>query len=200
MMSFPSFCDRHYYPAEKVLVTDRIIAALFLWAVPSVLTPNHITLFRIVATVPTITLLLFEQYAVGIPLFLFVALTDALDGALARTRNMITDWGRIFDPVADKLLVIPSLAILMVKNLPIELVLLIIALELFVMGAALVWRNRGGVISANMWGKVKMILQIVGIFLLLLSLWLGFPTHQVAALVLGASVYCSIMSIVYHGI
>lgn len=200
MMRLPSFSDRHYYPAEKVLFTDRIIAALFLWAVPSVLTPNHITLFRIVATPPTIILLLFEQYTIGIPLFLFVALTDALDGALARTRNMITDWGRIFDPVADKLLVIPALAILMVKNLPIGLVLLIVALELFVMGAALVWRNRGGVISANMGGKVKMMLQVVGIFLLLLSLWLGFPLQHVAALVLGASVYFSIMSIVYHGI
>lgn len=200
MMRLPSFSDHHYYPAEKVLFTDRIIAALFLWAVPSVLTPNHITLFRIVATAPTIMLLLLEQYTIGIPIFLFVALTDALDGALARTRNMITDWGRIFDPVADKLLVIPALSILMVKNLPIGLVLLIIALELFVMGAALVWRNRGGVISANMWGKAKMILQVLGIFLLLLSLWLGLPLQHVAALVLGASVYCSIMSIVHHGI
>ena len=80
MMRLPSFSDNRYYPAEKIFVTDRMIAALFLWAVPSVLTPNHITLFRIVATVPTIYLLLFEQYAVGIPLFLFVALKKRKSG------------------------------------------------------------------------------------------------------------------------
>lgn len=164
------------------------------------LTPNHITLFRIAATAPTIFLLATEQYAVGIPIFLVVAFTDALDGALARTRNMITEWGRMFDPVADKLLVIPSLLILILKNLPLGLALLIIGLELFVMGVAVAWRNRGGIISANVWGKIKMILQVAGIFLLLLSVWLGLPLQGFAAMVLGASVYFSIASIVHHGI
>jgi len=168
--------------------------------VPSGLTPNHITLFRIVATAPTIFLLAREQYAIGIPLFLFVAFTDALDGALARTRNMITEWGRMFDPLADKLLVIPALVILILNNLPFGLAFLIIALELFVMGAALVWRGRGGVISANGWGKVKMILQIIGIFLLLLALWLSVPLQTIAAIILGASVYFSIASIVHGGL
>lgn len=163
-------------------------------------TPNHITLFRLIATPPTLFLLAGEQYAVGIPLFLFVAFTDALDGALARTRNMITDWGRMCDPVADKALVIPIVTLLVIKNLPLSLALLIIALELFVMGAAVVWRNRGGVISANVWGKIKMILQVSGIFLLLLSVWLSLPLHTAAALILGASVYFSIASIANHGI
>lgn len=199
-MRFPSFRDTRYSAAEKVFWTDRLIERTVLWAAPPLLTPNHITLFRIAATAPTIFLLATEQYAVGIPIFLVVAFTDALDGALARTRNMITEWGRMFDPVADKVLVIPVLVILIVKNLPLGLALLIIALELFVMGAALVWRNRGGVISANMWGKMKMILQIVGIFLLLLAVWLGLPLQGVAAMVLGASVYFSIASIVHHGI
>lgn len=164
------------------------------------LTPNHITLFRIVATAPTLFLLATEQYAVGIPVFLFVACTDALDGALARTKNMITEWGRMFDPVADKLLVIPTLLILILKNLPLWLALLIIALELFIMGMAIAWRNRGLVISANMWGKIKMILQITGIFLLLLSVWLSIPLQLVAAAVLAASVVFSVISIVKHGI
>lgn len=199
-MSIPSFFDTRYYTAEKVFLTDRLIERAVLWALPRQLTPNHITLFRLVATVPTIYLLFAEYYTIGIPFFLVVAFTDALDGALARTRNRITDWGRMFDPVADKMLVIPVLAILILKNLPLGLALLMIALELFVMGAALVWRNRGGIISANMWGKIKMILQITGIALLLITLWLDVPLQSVAALVLGASVYFSIASIVHHGI
>ena len=199
-MRLPSFHDTRYLSAERVLWTDRIIARTVLCVVPSGLTPNHITLFRIVATAPTIFLLAREQYAIGIPLFLFVAFTDALDGALARTRNMITEWGRMFDPLADKLLVIPALVILILNNLPFGLAFLIIALELFVMGAALVWRGRGGVISANGWGKVKMILQIIGIFLLLLALWLSVPLQTIAAIILGASVYFSIASIVHGGL
>ena len=199
-MSFPSFFDTQYYPAEKVFWADRVIERTALRVLPRFVTPNHITLFRMFATPATLALLAGEHYAVGIPLFLFVAFTDALDGALARTRNMITDWGRIFDPLADKALVIPIVTLLIVKNLPLALALLIITLELFVMAAAVVWRNRGGIISANVWGKIKMILQVTGILLLLLSVWLSLPLQGMAALVLGASVYFSIASIANHGI
>ncbi|MEK7122351.1 MAG: CDP-alcohol phosphatidyltransferase family protein [Patescibacteria group bacterium] len=199
-MTLPSFFDTHYYPAEKVFWTDRVIERTVLRVLPRFVTPNHITLFRLLATPLTIYLLAEERYSFGIPLFLFVAFTDALDGALARTRNMITDWGRMFDPAADKVLVISAIVLLIIKTLPLGLALLMIALELFVMAAAVVWRNRGGVISANVWGKIKMILQVAGIFLLLLSTWLSLPLYDGAALVLGTSVYFSIASIVNKGI
>lgn len=199
-MNIPSFHDTRYYAAEKVLWTDRIIERMILWAIPPSLTPNHITLFRFIATVPTIMLLANGKYAVGIPVFLVVVLTDALDGALARTRNMITEWGRMFDPLADKLLIIPTLTILIFTNLALGIAVLIIGLEFLIMVAALVWRKRGGTISANGWGKIKMILQVVGIMLLLLSVWLSLPFQMIAALILGTSVFFSIMSTVYHGV
>lgn len=198
-MGYPSFRDTHYLLAEKVLASDRIIDRLFLWLMPDWITPNHITLFRIIATAPTLILLATRHYDIGVPLFLFVASTDAVDGALARTRNKITEWGMMFDPVADKLLIVPVLLILLLSHLPIPLALTIISLEFFVVGTALIWRKRGGVIQANVWGKIKMLLQVAGVFLLLLAVWLGLPIGGIASLVLGASIYFSIMSMVNHG-
>ncbi len=196
---FPSFHTTQYLSAEEVFPTDRFIDALILWCIPSWITPNHITLFRIIATVPTLLLLIGGYYDVAVPLFLFVASTDAIDGALARTRNKITEWGMMFDPAADKLLIASVLIILLVGHIPIPLVLTIISLELFTVLAALIWKKRGGVIQAVLWGKIKMILQVAGVFLLLLSLWLSLPLIQIASLVLGVSIFFGILSIVYHG-
>jgi len=198
-MKYPSFRDTHYFPSEKILITDRLINRLLLWAVPEWITPNHITLFRIIATAPTLFLLIRGKYDIAVPLFLFVASTDAIDGALARTRNKITEWGMMFDPVADKLLIIPMLLILLLRNLPIPLALTIISLEFVIIATALAWRNRGGVIQANIWGKIKMVLQVVGVFLLLLDVWLDVPFGIGASIILGASIYFSIMSMVNHG-
>ncbi len=144
-------------------------------------------------------LLIRESYTVAVPLFLFVALTDAIDGALARTRDKITEWGMMFDPLADKVLIVPVLLILVLQNTPLPLALTIMFLELFVIVASVVWRKRGGVIQANGWGKLKMIVQVVGIMCLLLSVWLGLPLLSAAWLLLGTSIYFSILSMVYHG-
>jgi CDP-diacylglycerol--glycerol-3-phosphate 3-phosphatidyltransferase len=180
-------------------MTDRFIDRFVLWAIPGWITPNHITLVRIIATVPTVFLLIGEYYTVAVPLFLATASTDAIDGALARTRNKITEWGMMFDPVADKLLIIPVLLILLLRNLPIPLSFTIISLELLVVLLALVWRGRGGQIQANLWGKIKMILQVTGVFMLLLDVWLSLPLSVFASIVLGMSIYFSIMSMVNHG-
>jgi len=107
--------------------------------------------------------------------------------------------GHMFDPVADKFLIISVLIIILVGHLPIPLALTILLLEVFTVVAALIWQKRGGVIQAVLWGKIKMILQVTGVFFLLLSLWLGWPLVQIASLVLGASIFFSILSMVYHG-
>ncbi len=198
-MGYPSFRDTHYFPAEKVLVTDRLIDRLFLWALPSQITPNHITLFRIIATAPTLFLLVYERYDIAIPLFLFVASTDAVDGALARTQNKITEWGMMFDPLADKLLIVPVLLVLVLQNIPLPLALTIMFLEISVIGGSLLWRKMGGTIKADIWGKIKMILQVLGIFLLMVAVWLDLPLVLLASVILGASIYFGILSMVYHG-
>ncbi|MDP2629869.1 MAG: CDP-alcohol phosphatidyltransferase family protein [Candidatus Uhrbacteria bacterium] len=199
-MGYPSFRDTHYFPSDKVLITDRLIDRTILWALPPWITPNHITLFRMFAIPPTLFLIIRGYYDIAVPVFLFVSSTDAIDGALARTRNKITEWGMIFDPVADKLLIVPVLLILLLRNLPIPLALTIISLELAIVATAVLWRRRGGVIQANLWGKIKMVLQVLGVFLLLLAAWLNIPLVVPAAIILGASIYFSILSMVYHGV
>ena len=154
-----------------------------------------------IATPFSILLLADRHYAVGIPIFLFVAFTDALDGALARTKNQITVWGMMFDPVADKLLIVSAIAVLMVQHLNPVIAGGIIVSELLIIMLALLWRRAGNVVKANTWGKIKMIVQVTGVFLLLLSILVASPLlSTTATIVLAGSIVCGILSIITHGI
>lgn len=200
-MNFPSFHDRSYLHAEKIFPTDRLIAGLLLWMIPRWITPNHITLFRIIATPFTVLLLYDKHYAFGVPMFFFVAFTDAIDGALARTRNMITPWGMMFDPLADKLLIIPVVCILVFSQLNIAVAAGIVATELLIVVLALLWRHAGGVIQANGWGKIKMFLQVCGIIVLLLAIRFSSPDLvTIATIILTSSIAFGVVSIARKGI
>ncbi|MEK7618754.1 MAG: CDP-alcohol phosphatidyltransferase family protein [Patescibacteria group bacterium] len=200
-MQFPSFHDRQYLAADSVLPTDRLIKAFVLWMIPSWITPNHITLFRMLATPFTVLFLYDKHYAFGIPLFVFVAFTDAVDGALARTRNMITPWGMMFDPLADKFLIIPCLIVLMFSQVNPVLAVAIIALECIIIFLAFLWRKAGHHIQANVWGKIKMFLQVMGVVILLLAARLDSSLlSSIAAGILVGSIAFSIMSILDHGV
>jgi len=199
-MSLPHFHDRQYMKADKVLVTDRLIDICILWMIPHAVTPNHITLVRMLATPIVISLLWSSNYVWGVPLFLIVASTDAIDGALARTRNKITQWGMMFDPLADKCLILTTVIVLVSSNIHWVLACALIFMEIGIMGMALVWRKHGGIISANVWGKTKMFLQVSGVFLLLLSLWLSLPFQAFASLLLWVSIGFGVMSLARHGI
>ncbi len=168
--------------------------------IPGWVTPNHITFVRIVSAPVAIVLLMNENYQWGVPFFFFVALTDAIDGALARTRNMITEWGMMFDPLADKLLIIPTLVFLMFKELPPFIGGGVVGIELFIIFLAFGWRNAGQEIKANNWGKAKMIFQVLGCLALLFSLWLSLPFHTVASVLFLASIFFACMSIFRYGI
>ncbi|MEK7648532.1 MAG: CDP-alcohol phosphatidyltransferase family protein [Patescibacteria group bacterium] len=197
---FPPFNDNHFIHADEVFRTDRVIDRLLLRFFPDWIQPNHITLFRIIATPPTLILLLDRHYEWGVPLFLLVAFTDAMDGALARTRNKITVWGMMFDPVADKLLIVPAIMILAFTQLPILLVLSVAGVEILILLLAILWRKRGLIVKSNRWGKFKMFLQVIGIMSILLATWLSLPLVLFAEVVLTASVVCALVSIVRKGI
>lgn len=200
-MSFPSFHDRNYLRADTILPTDRLIARLVLWMIPRWITPNHITLFRIIATPFTVLLLYDKHYAFGVPMFLFVAFTDAVDGALARTRNMITPWGMMFDPLADKLLIIPVVCILVFSQLNIVVAAGIVATELLIVVLALLWRYAGGVIQANVWGKIKMFLQVCGIIVLLFAIrFSSSDLATIATIILTSSIAFGVVSIARKGV
>ncbi len=164
----------------RVTVIDRIMARTFLPLLPAGVTPNQITRFRLVS-IPFVTLLFaLELYLPGTILFLFAAFSDALDGALARTKRLVTTWGTLYDPIADKLLIGAVSTIVISKYISLYLALAIIAIEILLVSSAY-FRYKGRIVPAKTMGKLKMILQCVGIILVLFSVLFGAPSLLVAA-------------------
>ena len=154
----------------KIYFTDRVLAKTLLRLIPKKVLPNYITAARLLM-VPWVTLFIWlGNYWVGLILFLVASLTDALDGALARTRNQITEWGKLFDPLADKLLICTVVFVLVLKYVDFFTAWVIIIIESIIVVAALLKKRNGADIQANFWGKIKMILQVAGVAFLLLSL------------------------------
>ena len=114
------------------------------------------------------------NFDVGVPFFLFVAFTDALDGSVARVRKQITKWGTFYDPVADKLLIGSVVILIVMKYINVWFGLIIIAFEgMIALGGIVRKKNGDKIQSANIWGKIKMVLQVVGVTMLLVAVWLG---------------------------
>ena len=150
--------------------------------------PNVLTVLRILL-VPVIVVALLNETANGDLLAAFVfalaSFTDAMDGYLARTRNAITNFGKLMDPIADKLLIIAALvALVSLNRLAAWVAMVIIARELTVTVTRMQANQQGVVIAANWWGKAKTIVQVVAIFLLIVA---GDPSPVwVDAIVYGA--------------
>ena len=138
--------------------------------VPNFILPNYITIFRFLTIPFIIYFLLQDNYKVGLILFAISAFSDAVDGSVARMRKQITDWGKLFDPLADKLLIGSVAVIVITKFLNIYLAGIIVAIAVCLVAYNIFFRGRRKkVISARFEGKIKMILQCVGIGLLLLN-------------------------------
>lgn len=154
---------------------DRIIGAVFIRFFPRFIRPNHLTVLRILLTPIVLWMLWIENWPWAFGLFLFAALTDAWDGALARLRKQITLWGTMADPVADKLLIGTAVVVFVAKEVNILFALVIVSVELLIVAGALYRRRQGRYSSANGYGKIKMFLQILGVALLLLAKLAGLP-------------------------
>jgi len=144
-----------------------------VYITPAFVTPNHVTIFRMVLTPLVILLLLFENYSIGVPLFCFTALTDAFDGSLARIRHQITPWGTFYDPVADKFLIGSVIVLIVVKFVNPIIAAVIIAIEILLILGGWYQRQRGRVVTANIWGKVKMCLEVCAVIFVLIAVWGG---------------------------
>lgn len=151
----------------EVGIKDRVISSIFEPLLPSFIVPNHITVFRFFS-IPFVTFLLFyEYYATGFVLFAVSAFSDALDGAIARTRGQVTNWGKLFDPLADKLLIGISGFILVSRFLSPNIIATIILIELLlILNAYYRKKFRGEIVEARGVGKIKMVCQSFGIGLL----------------------------------
>ena len=134
--------------------------------------PNFLTLLRILA-VPVVVVALLDGTPHGDTLaaivFALAALTDGLDGYIARSRDSITTFGKLMDPLADKLLITAALISLVSLNrLPAWVAMVIIAREFAITGLRSIAADRGVVIAASWMGKVKTVLQIGAVFALII--------------------------------
>ncbi len=149
--------------------------------------PNKLTIFRVILIVPFVLLLLGGQQEWGwftaifggimekvdyiaVAIFILASLTDLLDGKIARKYNMVTNFGKFMDPLADKLLVCSALICLVeMGRLPAWMVIIIISREFIISGFRLVASDNGVVIAASYWGKFKTTFQMIAVILLILD-------------------------------
>lgn len=137
--------------------------------------PNKITIFRIVLIPVFLIFMLVEGIPYGkyiaAAVFIIAALTDALDGYIARKYNLISNFGKFMDPLADKLLVSSALICFVeLKLLAAWIVVVIIAREFIISGFRLVASDRGVVIAASWWGKIKTNVQMIMSVMLIINL------------------------------
>ena len=139
-------------------------------------TPNKLTLFRVVM-IPFFVVFMLAPIGgaaakwIALAIFIIASLTDALDGYLARRDNLITDFGKFMDPLADKLLVCSALICLVeLDKIPCWVVIIIIAREFIISGFRLIAADNGVVIAASYLGKFKTVSQMVMIILLIADL------------------------------
>ncbi len=158
---------------HNLTITDKILEKTLLSFIPKWMTPNIISWLRF-ASVPAVGYLLWtENYAIALPIFFISAFSDAIDGSLARTRNLVTGFGKMFDPLADKILIATTALIIVPRYLDLEIVLAIVSIDLILISSAYIQkRYYGKMIQAENTGKIKMVMQSLGIGALLIhAVW-----------------------------
>ncbi len=139
--------------------------------------PNKLTLLRVCLIPFFVFFLLFDggqnqtyRY-VSTAIFIVASLTDLLDGKIARKYNLVTNFGKFMDPLADKLLVCSALiGLTQLGQIPAWMVILIISREFIISGFRLVASDNGVVIAASYWGKFKTTFQMISVVLLILKI------------------------------
>lgn len=147
--------------------------------------PNRITIARILM-IPLYLLLVSLDIPRWIPavVFALAAVSDFIDGTLARKRGEVTDFGKFMDPIADKLLVLMPMILLCVWGYPIDVwaVLLMVAREIVVSGFRMVAVTKGKVIAAGPSGKLKTVVQIAAVLTLTMNMPLAWYACWLSAL------------------
>lgn len=163
--------DDRWNAAITLYPSDRLFKAVIAPLIPRRIRPNHLTVLRMLLIPPVLYFLYVERFEIGVPLFLFAALTDWFDGSLARVRRQVTEWGIVYDPFADKLLIGSVLFVIVLEHINYTLGMALLGVEAAMVLAAWYRRRRGAIEPANVWGKIKMVAEVSGIMLLLLALW-----------------------------
>ena len=138
--------------------------------------PNKLTVLRVLM-VPFFVLFMLTDLGgaankwIALAIFVVASLTDLLDGKIARKYNLVTNFGKFMDPLADKLLVCSALiCLIQLGQLPAWIVIIIISREVIISGFRLVAADNGIVIAASYWGKFKTVFQMTAVILLIFNI------------------------------
>ncbi len=161
--------------------------------------PNKLTVLRVCMIPFFVAALLYQggenqmfRIAADV-IFIAASLTDMLDGKIARKYNLVTNFGKFMDPLADKLLVCSALICLIeLGQIPAWVVIIIISREFIISGFRLVASDNGVVIAASYWGKFKTVFQMTAVILLILNLE---PLALIANGVLWIAVILTVVSL-----
>lgn len=151
--------------------------------------PNKLTLLRVIL-VPFFVFFMLTDFIAGskiiaLAIFAAASITDALDGHIARSRNLVTVFGKFLDPLADKVLVVSALICLnSLGKIGAVPVIIVVAREFMVSGLRLVTANEGVVVAAGIWGKLKTAFTMVAIVVIMFGMCLGFGDGSNGAMVL----------------
>ena len=161
--------------------------------------PNKLTIARMIAVPFFIAAYLFGYFPAALVIFIVASVTDYFDGKIARSQNLVTNFGKIMDPLADKILVYSALCLFIESDIiRAWMLILILAREFIVAGMRTVAASEGTVLAAGMSGKIKTVLQMVSVILFLFALCLtdAKPTVMMVANVI---FWASLVMTVYSG-
>ena len=175
--------------------------------------PNKLTIIRILL-VPVMVIIPFlgiKGTLLSIPIsylimdfiFIIASITDKLDGSIARSRNLITNFGKFLDPIADKILVLAAMLILVeAGNLPAWIPIIVLTREFVVSAYRLIAVEQGGkVIAASKWGKLKTVTQMIAIILAFINIngtniFLGFINGRLTGIEFVVNMLTTVMMII----
>ena len=160
--------------------------------------PNKLTVGRMIAVPFFIAAFVMEYYLVAFIIFAAASFTDMLDGQIARKYNLITNFGKIMDPLADKILVYSAFCLMIGNSIPAWMFIVILTREFVVSGMRTVAASEGIVVAAGMSGKIKTVLQMIAVMLLLLVP--AFPDVSVLNMAAQAFLWASLVMTVYSGV
>ncbi len=137
---------------------------------------------------------------VGLIVFILASITDMLDGQIARSRNMVTTFGKFADPLADKMLTTSAFLVFMEKDIigawP---VFIILVREFAVSGIRLAAAAEGAVIAASFWGKLKTVSQMISIIVGIILMCVSFVPYEVSVVITQILVWISVVFTIISG-
>ena len=163
--------------------------------------PNKLTVTRVIL-IPFFVFFLLNDAMnpnfkwVALALFIIASLTDLADGKIARKYNLVTDFGKFMDPLADKLLVCSAMiGLIELGRIPAWIVIIIIAREFIISGFRLIAADNGRVIAASYWGKFKTTFQMFMVIFMIMNLGMA-PFPLITQILMWIALALTIISLV----